>query len=191
MCAWRALGAMMSALSSIAAEIDSTRDVSADTSQYEPLTPPSLGTLRPLGARIASIHGGIRRPLRKAVLVMAGDHGVTREGVSPYRGDLTRQVVLNMLHGRAAINAVARSVGARVEVVDMGIERPLEDVAVNEVLLRRHRLGAGTCNIVHGPAMDRRVVVAGIEAGIEVVSAIARSGCTLLGVGEMGIGNTT
>jgi nicotinate-nucleotide--dimethylbenzimidazole phosphoribosyltransferase len=181
----------MSALSTLAAEISSTRGSMVYTPESNLVPPASLGALESLGARIAAIHGGFRRPLRKTVLVMAGDHGVTREAVSTYPTDMTRRVVLNMLQGRAAINAVARSVGARVEVVDMGMEAALETTGDGTVPFRIHRLGAGTRNIVDGPAMDRASAMAGIDAGILVATEIAASGCTLLGVGEMGIGNTT
>src|SRR5208282_5602837 len=82
----------------------------------------ALGRLMDLAEDLAGMTGSIRPPVgRKTVVVMAGDHGVTAEGVSLYPADVTPQMVYNFVRGGAGINALARQVGARVVVVDMGV----------------------------------------------------------------------
>jgi nicotinate-nucleotide--dimethylbenzimidazole phosphoribosyltransferase len=108
-------------------------------------------------------------------------------------------MVANFLTGGAAINALARSVGARVTVVDMGVAGAIPGVderfaagdADGRPRLLRRAIGAGTANAAHGPAMSREAAVAAIEAGIATAEEEVTRGLDLLGVGEMGIGNTT
>ncbi len=84
--------------------------------------PGSLGRLEEVAIRLAGITGRARPKLdRKAIVVMAGDHGVVAEGVSAYPAAVTPQMVANFLHGGAAINVLARAAGARVVVVDVGV----------------------------------------------------------------------
>jgi nicotinate-nucleotide--dimethylbenzimidazole phosphoribosyltransferase len=87
----------------------------------------SLGRLEELSIRLAGIRGRERPRLsRKAIITMAGDHGVVVEGVSAYPQEVTPQMVYNFLRGGAGINVLARHIGARVVVVDMGVAAPLE-----------------------------------------------------------------
>src|SRR6476619_4551318 len=87
----------------------------------------SLGRLEDLACRLAQIRGEERPPLlQKAVVVMAGDHGVATEGVSAYPQEVTAQMVLNFARGGAAINVLARQADAQVVVVDMGVAQPVE-----------------------------------------------------------------
>jgi len=148
----------------------------------------SLGRLEELSIQMAGIQ---RRPFptvrHKAIITIAGDHGVAREGVSAYPAEVTPQMVLNFLRGGAAINVLARMVGARVVVVDLGVA---VDIPPADGLVVR-KIGYGTASIVRGPAMTREQAVASIEAGIEVVRAEARAGLDVVGTGDMGIGNTT
>lgn len=162
--------------------------------------PGSLGRLEALAVQVAAIRGTARPTLpRKAIVIMAGDHGVTAEGVSAYPAEVTPQMVANFLAGGAAINALARSVGARVTVVDMGVAGAIPGVeasadagdADGSPRLLRRAIGAGTANAAHGPAMSREAAVAAIEAGIATADEEVARGLDLLGVGEMGIGNTT
>jgi nicotinate-nucleotide--dimethylbenzimidazole phosphoribosyltransferase len=123
----------------------------------------------------------------KAIIVMAADHGVTAEKVSAYPAEVTAQMVLNFLNGGAAINVLARQLGARVVVVDMGVASPL---ASHPDLLDR-KVGQGTANLAHGPAMTAEQAEAAIEIGWEIVRDLVREGVQIVGTGEMGIGNTT
>ncbi|MEK7476056.1 MAG: nicotinate-nucleotide--dimethylbenzimidazole phosphoribosyltransferase [Candidatus Coatesbacteria bacterium] len=150
--------------------------------------PGSLGRLEELVERIAGITGSERPSLpRKAVIVMAGDHGVAAEGVSAYPPAVTPQMVINFLAGGAAINVLARRAGARVIVVDMGVA---EALAPHPSLVSR-RIGPGTANIARGPAMSRADAVRALEAGIGIVEEEIARGLDLVATGDMGIANTT
>jgi nicotinate-nucleotide--dimethylbenzimidazole phosphoribosyltransferase len=148
----------------------------------------SLGRLERLACQIAAIRGTpAPPPPRKAIVVMAADHGVAAEGVSAYPQEVTRQMVMNFARGGAAINVLARQAGARLVVVDMGVVEAVPDAPE----IRACRIAAGTRNFVHGPAMTRDQAIAAIEAGIAIAGELAADGIDLIGTGEMGIANTT
>jgi nicotinate-nucleotide--dimethylbenzimidazole phosphoribosyltransferase len=150
--------------------------------------PGSLGRLESLSIQIAGITGADRPSVaRKAVIVMAGDHGVTAEGVSAYPSAVTPQMVLNFARGGAAINVLARLVGARVVVVDVGVA---SDIADQSGVLKR-KIVAGTANMTLGPAMTRPQAEAAVQVGLDVVAAEVERGLDLVATGDMGIGNTT
>lgn len=149
--------------------------------------PGSLGRLEDLAAQIAGItRSGAPSVARKAVIVLAGDHGVTAEGVSAYPSEVTPQMALNFLQGGAAINALARAVGARVVVVDVGVA-----VALEHAGLVQKKVAPGTANMALGPAMTPAQTHAAIVAGAEVLDEQAAVGLDIVATGEMGIGNTT
>ena len=163
--------------------------MAAASARQEQLTKPagSLGRLEALAIQVAGITGQERPTLtHKAIVVMAGDHGVTAEGVSAYPAEVTPQMVLNFLHGGAAINALAGVVGARVVVVDIGVAGAL----AHPKLLSR-RVAAGTANMAQGPAMTREQASDAIATGIAVIESLAQDGVQVVATGEMGIGNTT
>ena len=148
----------------------------------------SLGRLEELAIQIAGITGRVRPRLpRKAVVIMAGDHGVCAEGISAYPPEVTPQMVMNFLAGGAAINVLGRRVGARVVVVDVGVaaELPARDGLVHR------KVAMGTKNLASGPAMTRAEAEMAIQVGIQVVQAEMEKGLDLVATGEMGIGNTT
>ncbi|MCC7358938.1 MAG: nicotinate-nucleotide--dimethylbenzimidazole phosphoribosyltransferase [Anaerolineales bacterium] len=150
--------------------------------------PGSLGRLETLAAQLAAITGRARPSVaRKAVIVMAGDHGVTHSGVSAYPAAVTPQMVLNFVHGGAAINVLARQAGARVVVVDVGVAADLPE---QPGLLRR-KVAYGTQNFTHGPALTKDQAEAAVQVGLEVAAAECDAGLDLLATGDMGIGNTT
>lgn len=150
--------------------------------------PGSLGRLEKLSLQIAGITRQARPKLKdKAVIVMAGDHGVTAEGVSAYPPEVTPQMVANMLAGGAAINVLARQAGARVLLVDMGVAAPLPQAAD----LIDRKIAPGTGNIARGPAMSQQQAMQAVAAGIEVFEEQLGNGLDLVATGEMGIGNTT
>jgi nicotinate-nucleotide--dimethylbenzimidazole phosphoribosyltransferase len=150
--------------------------------------PGSLGRLEALSIQIAGITGSARPSVaRKAVIVMAGDHGVTAEAVSAYPSAVTPQMVLNFAHGGAAINVLAQQAGARVVVVDVGVAAEIPAQA--GVLLRK--VAAGTANMALGPAMTRAQAEAAVQVGLDVVAAEIDRGLDLIATGDMGIGNTT
>jgi len=150
--------------------------------------PGSLGRLEELSIQLAGIQG--KSPPRieeKAVSGMAGDHGVVAEKVGNWPQAVTAQMVANFLRGGAGINVMARHVGARVIVVDMGIATDLGQ----DARLISQKVDYGTKNMAVGPAMTTGQAVQAVEAGIELVGKEADSGLDIVGTGDMGIGNTT
>jgi nicotinate-nucleotide--dimethylbenzimidazole phosphoribosyltransferase len=148
----------------------------------------SLGRLEALSAQVAGITGqALPRVDRKAVVVLAGDHGITAEGVSAYPSEVTAQMVLNFLRDGAAINVLARQAGTRVIVADVGVAADLPE----DPRLLRRKIAHGTANFAHGPAMTRQQAARAVEIGIEVVLDEIVRGLDLVATGEMGIGNTT
>ncbi len=157
--------------------------------RLDSLTKPqgSLGKLERIVVQLAGIRATFPlTPQRKAIVVMAGDHGVCEEGVSAFPQEVTPQMVLNFLGGGAAVNVLARHAGADVVCVDMGMKK---DVAHERLLVRKIRQGTG--NIARGPAMSRGEAVQTIESGIAVVEELVVAGYGAFATGEMGIGNTT
>jgi len=148
----------------------------------------SLGRLEEISIQLAGIRGEPRpRISRPVVITMAGDHGVALQGVSAYPREVTPQMVLNFLHGGAAINVLARHVGARVVVVDMGVASAFEPDAD----LIDKKIAFGTQDFTQGPAMTREQAHRAVEAGIEVALREIEHGADMLATGDMGIGNTT
>jgi nicotinate-nucleotide--dimethylbenzimidazole phosphoribosyltransferase len=158
--------------------------------RQDTLTKPqgSLGQLESLSIQIAGIKGNPRpRIVHKVIFTLAGDHGVTQEGVSAYPSDVTPQMVYNFLRGGAAINVLTRHVGARVVVVDLGVASVLE----RHPDLKDKKVAMGTQNMCKGPAMSREKATSSIEVGIDLVEEELPKGIDILGTGDMGIGNTT
>ena len=150
----------------------------------------ALGDLMDLAVDLAGMTRSMHPPVaRKCVVVMAGDHGVTAEGVSRYPAEVTTQMVHNIVRGGAGINALAHQAGAEVRVVDMGAVDDFADLVRAGTIIAR-KIGRGTANMVYGPAMTRTHAVMAVEAGIEVANLLAPE-VDLFGTGEMGIGNTT
>lgn len=174
----------------IAAIQDADAAAMAEARTYqERLTKPpgSLGVLEELAVRLAGITGQVDLPLpHKVIVVAAGDHGVVEEGVSAFPQEVTMQMMANFVQGGAAINVLARHIGARVVVADFGVCRDLEMEGIRDLKIRR-----GTANIARGPAMSREEAAAAVEAGIKLVQEEIEQGLSVLGTGDMGIGNTT
>lgn len=150
--------------------------------------PGSLGKLEAIACQLAGISGQLWPDLsRRAVIVMAGDHGVCEEGVSAFPSSVTPQMVMNFLNGGAAVNVLARQAGADVVCVDIGVNAELE----HEALVSR-KLMYGTANMAKGPAMTREAAIQAIRIGADIVDEqVRRGGVRLFATGEMGIGNTT
>ena len=145
----------------------------------------SLGRLEELTVRLAGMTGRIDPPLREAVVfTLAADHGVAAEGVSAYPREVTAQMVLNFLRGGAAINVLAREVGARVVIADIGVDAELPPhPQLHAVKVRR-----GTGSITRGPAMSSEEANRAIAVGRQLVRD---EQFDVALTGDMGIGNTT
>jgi nicotinate-nucleotide--dimethylbenzimidazole phosphoribosyltransferase len=148
----------------------------------------SLGQLEDLSIQLAAITGQLRPALaNKAVIIMAGDHGVAAEGVSAFPSEVTPQMVLNFVQGGAAINVLARQANARVVVVDIGVASDL--VPQPGLIIRK--VARGTQNMTVLPAMTRAQAEEAIAVGLRVVEQEIAKGLDLIATGDMGIGNTT
>lgn len=162
----------------------------AEQRQSELTKPPgSLGVLEQAAVRLSGIQGASPpRPLRSpAVAVFAADHGVHAQGVTPWPQEVTAAMVANFRAGGAAVNVLARQIGATVLVVDMGVAADLD--AGDDLL--DHKIRHGTSDLSLGDAMTRSEAVAGVAAGIAVADDLVDRGHDCLLTGDMGIANTT
>jgi len=159
--------------------------------RFDKLTKPtkSLGRLEDLVARAAGIYGSLNPELkRKVVFLMAADHGVTAEKVSAYPAEITRKMVLNFLDGGAAINVLTRHFGIEVIVTDIGVRGEFG----KKTGLIDKKIDQGTMNMAIGPAMTEEMAEKSVLVGHEVFEkAFKEKKIDLIGLGEMGIGNTT
>ncbi len=154
----------------------------------------SLGVLEDLSVKVAGITRNHMPEIKeKVIITMAGDHGVADEGVSIFPKEVTSQMVYNFLRGGAAINVLARYIGARVVVVDMGVAADIElkPVEHRSYDFINRKIAYGTANMTKGPSMSYEDAERSIEAGIEVLEHEIEKGVGIVGVGDMGIGNTT
>lgn len=151
----------------------------------------SLGTLEHLAARLAGIQGTTAPHVdRPALVVCAADHGVAASGVSAYPQEVTGLMLQGFAAGTAAVGVLARQAGARLVVADLGVVAPPPVVpGHNEVLDRRVRPGTG--NSLEGAAMTLEEAEQAVAHGIGLADLLVDDGADLVGLGEMGIGNTT
>jgi nicotinate-nucleotide--dimethylbenzimidazole phosphoribosyltransferase len=149
----------------------------------------SLGRLEALGVQLAGISGSCPPPIpqRVTVAVFAGDHGVVASGVTPWPQEVTTAMVGAFAAGSAAVNALARQVGADVVVVDVGVAG---DVPTHAAILDR-KVRRGTADLAVGAAMTVDDARAAIAAGAAVAVDAIEAGADCLVTGDMGIGNTT
>jgi nicotinate-nucleotide--dimethylbenzimidazole phosphoribosyltransferase len=148
----------------------------------------SLGRLEEFARRFAAISGTLSPDTaKKVIFTFAGDHGVVEEGISAFPKEVTPQMVLNFLNGGAGVNVLARHSGVEVRVVDVGVDY---DFGTQPGLIDR-KVARGTANFVKGPAMTRDQAVAALEVGIDLAAKAKTEGISMVGTGEMGIGNTT
>ncbi len=170
-------------------QIDSSWIEHARVRQLQ-LTKPlgSLGRLEEIANRLAAIQATLSPSVKRARIVLfAADHGVCAEGVNPYPQAVTAQMVANFLRGGAAINALARVAGVELEIVDAGVAHELPETRG----LVRRAIAPGTKNFCHESAMTVEQAEAALSLGIEMAERASAAGYTLLGIGDMGIANTT
>ncbi|NLZ53167.1 MAG: nicotinate-nucleotide--dimethylbenzimidazole phosphoribosyltransferase [Thermoanaerobacteraceae bacterium] len=150
--------------------------------------PGSLGVLEDIAKQIAGITGHVIPELpKKAAILMAGDHGIVKEGVAPFPQEVTSQMVLNFVNGGAAMSVLTRHENAKLYVVDVGVATDLPDVPN----IIKRKVAYGTKNMAEGPAMTKAETVRAIEVGIEITEEVINDGAGLIAIGEMGIGNTS
>ena len=156
--------------------------------------PGSLGRLEELAGWYASVRGAAATepPRRAALCVFAADHGVVVEGVSAYGSQTTAAVVMNVMAGGSAINAIAAESSVDIVLVDVGVAGDLSASPTRPVVpLKSHKVRAGTANLRIGPAMSREEARRALLVGEEVAARAIRGGAEIIGLGEIGIGNTT
>lgn len=171
----------------------------AASRRLDRLTKPkgSLGKLERLAVRLAGMQGS---PLPAsepgALVVLAADHGVAHEGVSPYPQAVTAQMVANFLTGGAAANVLARRHGLQLYVADVGVAEDVVTQAraagvcfVNDVVACK--VSRGTRNMAHVPALGRRDAQAALDVGARIADVVIEQGARVIALGEMGIANTT
>ena len=147
----------------------------------------SLGKLEDITIRLAGIYGEyLFDTSKKAVIAFAADHGVYEEGVAPHPQEITRIQIPNFVKGITGVGALARFAGSDIYGVDVGIKYDKELEGVTNRKIRQ-----GTSNMAKGPAMSREEAIKSIEIGIEETSKLIDSGYKVIGIGEMGIANTT
>ena len=164
---------------------DEARKAALDRQAELTKPPGSLGRLETMAAEIAAMQSTVEPTVDPAVVVtMAADHGVVDEGVSAYPQSITAAMVDNIHDGGAAISALSESGDIENVVVDMGVAGEVSDGVVD------HAIADGTANIADRPAMSREQALIAIAAGRSVVADHAAEAAAV-GLGEMGIGNTT
>lgn len=160
--------------------------------RLDSLTKPrgSLGDLEDIVRRYAAIR---RDPAARmgtgALTVFAADHGVADEGVSAYPQAVTAEMLRNIARGGAAISVLARRLGYRLWIADVGVALDTSSEALPGVMYRR--VGSGTRNLAREAAMSPAETRTALEAGIEIAHRAIADGATLIGIGEMGIANST
>ena len=170
--------------------LDATAMSRARDRQRQLTKPPgALGVLEDASVQLCGIQATCPPlPLaRPAVAVFAGDHGVHAQGVSPWPQEVTAAMVANIRAGGAAVNVLARQVGAEVVVVDMGVAADLEPGPG----LLDHKVSRGTADLATGPAMSRDEALQALLAGVTVADRLVDAGHDVLLTGDMGIANTT
>ena len=152
----------------------------------------ALGRLEDLAVWLAGVQGTDApvAPQTVSVVVFAGDHGVTGSdrAVSAYPRDVTALMVREFLRGGAAVNVLARAHGARVRVLDLGVD---DDLADTPPEVRRHKVRRGSGCIDREDALSEAETTAALSAGAAIADEEIDAGCDLLVPGDMGIGNTT
>ena len=145
----------------------------------------SLGALERAVVKMAGMENTVNVKMdKRAIVVLCGDHGVVKEGVTQTDSSVTKIVADNIASGKASINIMAGKAGADVFPVDVGM---VTDTKVRTDL----KVAYGTRNMTREPAMTRDQAIRGIEAGIAMAEELKEKGYQVLATGEMGIGNTT
>ena len=165
--------------------LDRSAMTAAEEYQARLAKPPgSLGRLEGLSIQLAGITGHVHNALnKKQLLVFAADNGVVAEGVSSAPQSVTKQQTINLMRGKTGAAVLAKHFGCGLTVCDVGVNADIYESAV----LNR-KIAYGTQNICTGPAMTREQTLQAILTGAEIARTVDAD---VIGVGEMGIGNTT
>lgn len=150
--------------------------------------PGSLGVLESVAVQLATIQKDLKPVVDPArVIVFGADHGVTEEGVSAFPAEVTVQMMANFAAGGAAVCVLSQSSGASLEVIDVGVNGDLSDFTA----IVQQKVSMGTSNLMTGAAMTHEQLDSALQVGREAIVRSAAAGVRCVGLGEMGIGNTT
>ena len=148
----------------------------------------SLGRLEELAMQICLIQQTLEPSLQHPChLLLGGDHGIEREGVSVSPRDVTWQQMINFTHGGGGVNMFCRQHGFKLRIVDVGVDYDLSDVPG----IIHRKIACGTKNFLYEPAMTEKEFDKAIEVGADLVDECIAEGCKVLCIGEMGIANTS
>ena len=156
-----------------------------------------LGKFEYITARIGAIKGQKDFSLaKKAVLVFCSDNGIVEEGVSQSPSDVTLRVMNNMLRGKSSMAVMAKGIGAKTYIVDIGVDCSLEDILPEKdrddsAKFLDCKVRRGSRNFAKEPAMTEEETKKAIQIGIDLVGKLSEEGMDIIALGEMGIGNTT
>ncbi len=149
--------------------------------------PHSLGALEDISVKLAGVTGKAVSPVeRRRLLVFAADNGIADEGVSSCPRSVTRSQTANLARGLTGAAVLARHFRTDLEVIDVGVDADLREPGVLD-----RKIARGTRSFAKGPAMTRREALRALFVGVEAAERAKADGVQIVGVGEMGIGNTT
>lgn len=168
--------------------LDETAIAAARARQDSLAKPPhSLGRLEDMAVKFSGITGKLFNSVAKRrILVFCADNGVVAEGVASAPQSVTLAQTINFTRGLTGVGTLARHFGCELNVIDMGINADFDCPAVFN-----RKIAHGTKNIAEGPAMSRKQALDAIATGIEFAEKAKNDGCDIIGIGEMGVGNTT
>ena len=148
----------------------------------------SLGNIEKMVAKYGSMIGNeFPDELKPAMLLMCGDHGIAKYGVSAYPPEVTIQMINGYMRGTAGANVMARHANTDLFVVDVGVNADLTNLKG----VRNEKIAWGTEDFTKGPAMTKNQAIKALQVGIKVADECIDKGYNLLVTAEMGIGNTT
>ena len=148
----------------------------------------SLGKLEKIAFQIGKIQKTLSPELHNPTMIIyAGDHGLTDEGVSSFPKEVTFQMVMNFLQGGASICVFCKHNGLTLKVADAGVDYDFD----KNLDLIHAKIAHGTKNIMKEPAMSIEICKKAMDKGREIVQNEYKNGCNIIGFGEMGIGNTS
>ena len=167
---------------------DSAAMESARARQLSLAKPPrSLGKLEEISIRVAGMTGKLyNRADKRRVLVFASDNGIVEEGVASAPQSVTLAQTINIARGLTGVGVIARHYHAETDVIDLGVNADFSHPGV-----RNEKIAYGTRNFAREPAMTREQAERALCIGIEAAQRASRDGMEIIGIGEMGIGNTS
>ena len=148
----------------------------------------SLGRLEELAMQVCLVQQTLEPSLAHPChLLLGGDHGIEREGVSVSPREVTWQQMINFTHGGGGVNMFCRQHGFKLRIVDVGVDYDLSDIPG----IIDRKIACGTKNFLYEPAMTEEEFDKAIQVGIDLVDDCCAEGCRILSIGEMGIANTS